>query len=101
MKANVFMRMTLVALLVMVNTASAQTKPASAPKPTVLSAPSDAPPTAPQPPGLTPIFDGRPLDGWVQEPPNLATLSAGDVVDLPAFIKRIEAQSDPVSSFVN
>jgi len=63
--------------------------------------PSAAAPSAPLPPGMTPLFDGKSLDGWVQEPPNAASLSVGEITDLPAFLKRVHAKSDPVSAYLN
>ena len=95
------MRIALVLLLLTATVLSAQTNPASAPKPTILTAPSDAPPSAPLPAGLTAIFDGKTLDGWVMEPPNAASLGSGDIVDWPALIRRLNEASDPVSAYVN
>jgi len=63
--------------------------------------PADAPPAAPLPAGMTPLFDGKTLDGWVLEPPNAASLSVGEITDLPAFLKRVGEKSDPVSAFLN
>ena len=63
--------------------------------------PSDAAPSAPLPPGVTRIFDGKTLDGWVQEPPYAASLSVGEISDLAAFLKRVGAKSDPVSAYLN
>jgi hypothetical protein len=58
----------IVAGLVFIAQLSAQSKPAA---PT--TAPSDVatqpPPAVPLPPGMTPIFDGKTLDGWSQLPP--------------------------------
>ena len=65
------------------------------------AAPSAAAPSAPLPPGMTSIFDGKTLDGWVQEPPNAASLSVGEIMDLPAFLKRLGVKSDPVSAHLN
>ena len=84
--------------------AAAQTAPATTqPKQPQLppAEPSDAAPSEPLPPGVTRIFDGRTLDGWVQEPPYAASLSVGEISDLPAFLKRVHAKSDPVSAYLN
>jgi hypothetical protein len=52
----------------------AQTKPAASAGPT--TAPTEVatvpPPTAPLPPGMTRIFDGKSLDGWAMVPPTQA-----------------------------
>src|SRR5688572_30220948 len=82
--------------------AHAQTKPTTttAPKPTVLTAPSDTPPNVPLPPGLTPIFDGKTLDGWTMEPPNATNISRGEITDLPALARRLTEKSDPVSAWL-
>jgi hypothetical protein len=62
----------------------------------------DAPvPQVPLPAGMTPIFDGKTLDGWIQEPLNATTFSGGDISDLPAFAKKLTEKADPVSAFLS
>jgi hypothetical protein len=50
--------------------------------------------------GLTPLFDGRTLDGWIQAPPYPLTFSGSDVTDAAALAKKLLAKSDPVSSLL-
>ena len=49
---------------------------------------------------MTPIFDGKTLDGWVQSPISY-NLGGGDISSLPAFAKKISDKSDAVSAFLN
>ena len=42
------------------------------------------PPTAPLPPGMTPIFDGKSLDGWKQIPPDTWVAKNGVLASLGA-----------------
>jgi hypothetical protein len=67
--------------------------------PTTNAAPIPAP-TAPLPPGLTRIFDGKSLAGWVQAPPYSTTFSGGDINDVAGFWVKISNKSDPVAAFV-
>jgi hypothetical protein len=62
---------------------------------------SDGPPSAPLPAGMTRIFDGKTLDGWIQEPINATSFGAGDITDWNAFSKKLAEQSDPVSAFLS
>lgn len=49
---------------------------------------------------MTPLFDGKTLDGWIQMPPAALTISASEVRDLGAFAKRLAGRGDPVAAFV-
>src|SRR5882757_7672025 len=49
---------------------------------------------------MTPIFDGKTLDGWVQSPISY-NLGGGDISSLSAFAKKISDKSDAVSAFLN
>jgi hypothetical protein len=42
---------------------------------------------------MTPIFDGKTLDGWIQVPSNFG---GGDILDLPSFAKAVADKSDPL-----
>ncbi len=54
----------------------AQAAPATA---AVVAAPSGARPEVPLPPGMTPLFDGKTLDGWVQTPADSWTVRDGKI----------------------
>jgi hypothetical protein len=49
---------------------------------------------------MTPIFDGKTLDGWIQSPINY-NLAGSDISDLGAFAKKLVEKADPVSAFLN
>lgn len=51
--------------------------------------------------GMTPIFDGITLSGWVQDPVAPVTLAREDMVDPAGFINRLNARSCPVTAFLN
>jgi hypothetical protein len=64
-------------------------------------------PTAPLSPAtlaklsaMTPLYDGKTLDGWIQNPPFATTLSGDDIVDLALLAKKLTAKSDAVSAFL-
>lgn len=46
---------------------------------------------------MTPLFDGKTLDGWIEAPPYPLTFSSSDITDIPALAKKILAKADPVS----
>lgn len=48
--------------------------------------------------GMTPLFDGSTLDGWIQAPPYAEKLSAGDFSDLPGFAAKLAAGAEPLSA---
>ncbi|HSV15142.1 MAG TPA: family 16 glycoside hydrolase, partial [Tepidisphaeraceae bacterium] len=58
------------------------------------------PPQVPLPPRMTRIFDGKTLDGWIQEPINAITFGSGDITDYKGLAKKLTNKSDPVSAFV-
>ncbi len=64
--------------------AAAQTKPTTVPA----TAPSEAdylpPPEVPLPAGMTPLFDGKTLEGWNQIPPDAWVVKNGALVSLGA-----------------
>src|SRR3954464_2606525 len=66
----------------------------------LLAADSEAPPTAPLPPGMKMLFDGKTLDGWVQIPQYATNISGGDITDLASLVKKLSEKSDPVSAYV-
>ncbi len=49
---------------------------------------------------MTPIFDGKTLDGWIQSPINY-NLAGGDISNLGEFAKKLTDKSDSVSAFLN
>lgn len=49
---------------------------------------------------MTPIFDGKTLDGWIQSPISY-NLAGSDVSNLPAFAKKLSDKSDAISAFLN
>jgi hypothetical protein len=50
---------------------------------------------------MKPLFDGKTLAGWIQSPPAPITFAGTDLVDLPAFVRKLTEQSDPVSAFLS
>jgi hypothetical protein len=49
---------------------------------------------------LTPIFDGKTLNGWIQSPINY-NLAGSDISNVNAFAKKLSEKSDAVSVFLN
>lgn len=49
---------------------------------------------------MTPIFDGKTLDGWIQSPISY-NFGGSDVADLASLAKKITEKSDAVSAFLN
>ena len=73
------------------------------------AAPAPAAPKAPEPLSkatldkiakMTPIFDGKTLDGWIQLNNGQWGFGGGDIVDLDGLIKKLTDKSDPVSEFL-
>src|SRR5262249_43594071 len=73
------------------------------------AAPEPAPPKVPEPLSketlnhiakMTPIFDGKTLDGWIQLNNSQWGFGGGDIVDLDGFIKKLTDKADPVSAFL-
>ena len=46
------------------------------------------------------LFDGKTLDGWIQEPPYALALSPADIADMPSLVKKLTDKVDPLSAFV-
>ena len=57
--------------------------------------------TAPAPPGMTPLFDGKTLDGWIDQENSANQFDGGDIKDVSGFAKKLVAKSDPVSACLN
>jgi hypothetical protein len=49
---------------------------------------------------MTPIFDGRSLDGWIQVPVAPIRFATEDVKDAPALARRISRRADPIAAFL-
>ncbi len=47
------------------------------------------------------LFDGKTLDGWIDQENSAGGLSTGDIKDFAAFAKKLNAKSDPISAFLN
>jgi hypothetical protein len=47
------------------------------------------------------LFDGKTLDGWIQEPKAPTNFSGSDIRDLPAFTKKLNDKSNPVSAYIS
>jgi hypothetical protein len=47
------------------------------------------------------LFDGKTLDGWIQEPKAPTNFSGSDIRDLPALVKKLMQKSDPVSVYLS
>src|ERR1700744_249847 len=46
------------------------------------------------------IFDGKTLDGWIDQENSAGNIGGGDIKDLDAFAKKLTAKSDAVSKFL-
>ena len=49
---------------------------------------------------MSPIFDGKTLNGWIQSPINY-NLAGGDISNMGAFARKLADKSDAVSAFRN
>ena len=47
---------------------------------------------------MTPLFDGRTLNGWIQAPPYPLTFSSSDITDAAALARKILAKADPLAA---
>ncbi len=56
---------------------------------------------APAPPGMTPLFDGKTLDGWIDQENSANQFDGGAIKDVSGFAKKLVDKSDPVSFFLN
>jgi hypothetical protein len=50
---------------------------------------------------VTSLFDGKTLDGWIDQENSDIQFDSGDIKDLDVFAKKLVAKSDPVSAFLN
>ncbi len=48
---------------------------------------------------MTPVFDGKTLDGWIQSPINY-NLSGSDLLNAASLAKELSEKADPVSTFL-
>lgn len=48
---------------------------------------------------MTPLFDGKTLDGWIQSPINYS-LSSGDLSNPSSLAKKVADKADPISGFL-
>jgi hypothetical protein len=78
------MRITsLVITIVVVGLIACRSGAEPAPSATPTTAPASMPPPkVPLPPGMTPLFDGKALDGWAQIPPDSWTVKNGALASL-------------------
>jgi hypothetical protein len=49
----------------------------------------------------TSLFDGKTLDGWIDQENSASRFGGGDVKDVHGLAKRLVDKSDPVSAFLN
>lgn len=49
---------------------------------------------------MTPLFDGKSLQGWTQFPLAPLTFGGGDIADLPEFVRKLSHPADPVSAYL-
>jgi hypothetical protein len=49
---------------------------------------------------MTPIFDGKTLNGWIQSPISY-NVAGGDISNINSFAKKLSEKSDAVSAFLN
>ena len=50
---------------------------------------------------VTSLFDGKTLNGWIDQENSANQFGGGDIKDVSAFANKLVAKSDPVSSFFN
>jgi hypothetical protein len=55
----------------------------------------------PASPGMTPLFDGKTLDGWIDAENGVTTFDGSSLTDLTAFAKKLTDKSDAVSVFLS
>ena len=51
-------------------------------------------------PAMTPLFDGRTLDGWIQLENSATAFAGGDIVDPAAFARKLSTATDPISALL-
>jgi hypothetical protein len=52
-------------------------------------------------PDTVSLFDGRTLNGWIDQENNAGSFGSGDITDLPTLAKKLANKSDGVSAFLN
>jgi hypothetical protein len=60
-----------------------------------------SPKPAPLPPGMTSIFDGSTLAGWIADPVHYPSLSSASIADAGSLVRKMQAKADPVSAFLD
>ncbi len=60
-----------------------------------------SPPTRAKIAAMTPLFDGKTLDGWIQAPVAPLNFGGSDISNLAAFVRKLADKSDPVSAWLN
>src|SRR5450432_3972687 len=50
---------------------------------------------------VTSLFDGKTLDGWIDQENSANQFGGGDIKDVSGFAKKLVAKSDSVSAFLN
>lgn len=75
--------------------------------PTTASISAELLPHKPLPPAvldkiaqMTPLFNGKTLDGWIQEPLSAISFDRREITDFAALAKRLESKADPVSAYL-
>ncbi len=56
---------------------------------------------APAPPRMAPLFDGKTLDGWIDQENSANQFDGGDIKDVSGFAKKLVDKSAPASVFLN
>jgi hypothetical protein len=54
-----------------------------------------------QAPTVISLFDGKTLNGWVDQENSSSEFGGGDIKDVRSLAKKLVAKSDPVSAFLN
>jgi hypothetical protein len=73
----------------------------SAPAPVISPMPALSKATLKKISEMTPLFNGRDLDGWIQAPPYPSTLSTDDITGLASLARKLIEKSDGVSAYLN
>src|SRR5205085_2525373 len=75
-------------------------QPATAPSVAPTEVAIEPAPTAPLPPNMKRIFDGKTLEGWAQEPINATNFGGGDITDPDALLQKLSSKADPLSALI-
>ena len=57
-------------------------------------------PQTPLPAGMTPIFNGTTLDGWIADPRHFSNFSSADITNVSDFVKQLADKANPVSAYI-